>query len=167
MLMRVIMWRGKKLKSLTLIEVMVAVSISVILLGVSIPIFSRNAKNQELTNEAEAISAFYSRARNYAFHPERVDVASYKVVGENCRSKGCNRLAIYAISSGGDSNQVDDLLMPDIIIEVPGDISFNVGDGKADVVSTEVVEISFKDNSKVKAKIEINSIGNIDVVQAD
>ena len=57
MQMPVIMWQGK-FKSLTLIEVLVAVSVAILLLGVSIPLFSKNARNQNLINEAEAVAGF-------------------------------------------------------------------------------------------------------------
>lgn len=161
------MWRDK-LKSLTLIEVLVAVSISVLLLGVSIPMFSKNAKSQNLVNEAEAISAFYSRARNLAFHPERKSVDGYQVKGENCTGNKCDQLVIYAILENNDPDEVDRLPMPNATIELPlEDIVFDVGDGKTNLVVTpQTMKIYFKGNSNKFILININSTGNIDVVSS-
>ena len=156
------MWRDK-LKSLTLIEVLVAVSISVLLLGVSIPMFSKNAKSQNLVNEAEAISVFYSRARNLAFHPERKDADGYQVKGENCTGNKCDQLAIYAISENNAPDEVDRLPMPNVTIEIPLDITFSVGEGKTNLATIQTVKIYFKGNLGKYILIKINSAGNIDV----
>ena len=163
------MWRDK-LKSLTLVEVLVAVSISVLLLGVSIPMFSKNTKSQNLANEADTISAFYQRARNFAFHPERVDVDGYKVVGENCIINKCDQLVLYAMS-GVAQDEVDILLMPNVSIEMPWgasgveDIMFSVGDGKTNYASTKTLKIYFKGNPGNYLLININKAGNVDVAQ--
>lgn len=162
----VIMWRDK-LRSLTLIEVLVAVSISVLLLGVSIPMFSKNSKSQNLANEADAISAFYQRARNFAFHPDRVGVDGYEVVGENCVTNKCDQLVIYAVS-GAVQDEVDALLTPNVTIEMPsgaGSIMFAVGDGKTNSASTETLKVYFKGNSGNYLLININKAGNVDVAQ--
>lgn len=161
--MRVTMWRDK-LKSLTLIEVLVAVSIAVMLLGVSIPMFSKNAKSQNLANEAETVSAFYSRARNLAFHPERKEIDGYQVGGIDCNGNKCDQLAIEAISENVDPVEIDNLLMPNVTIEIPSDIIFDVGNGKTNLATTQTVKVYFKGNASKYILIKINSAGNIDVI---
>lgn len=167
------MWRDK-LKSLTLIEVLVAVSISVLLMGISIPMFSKNSKSQNLANEADAISAFYGRARNLAFHPDRKDVDGYGVKGENCTvgKDKCDRLVLYA-AVGAVQDEVDILPMSNVTIEMARDeddrdkvfdIVFAVGDGMANFLSTKTLKVNFKGNED-KLLININSTGSIDVVQ--
>ncbi len=158
-----IMWRDKA-KSLTLIELLIAVSITVLMLGASIPLFTKNARRQNLKNEAQAVAAFYSRARNYAFHPERVDVESYRVDGASCSDKGCEQLIINAVSGDIDDVEVDRLLMTEFYIKIPQDISFMVGDGKPDLTETKSIEVYFKSDERQKSLIEINPIGNIDVL---
>lgn len=165
MQMPVIMWQGK-FKSLTLIEVLVAVSVAMLLLGVSIPLFSKNARNQNLINEAEAIAGFYSRARNYAFHPERIKVEQYVVDGDNCTADVCDQLVIKAIpEDSADPVEIDRISMPAVNIEVPGQIAFEVGSGKTNIAGTKTVKIYFKSGDSQEIKIEINNSGNIDVIK--
>lgn len=158
------MWPAK-LKGLTLVEVLVAVTISLILLGVSIPLFTKNAKKQDLKNEAEAVAAFYQRARNYAFNPERINVESYRVSGLECVGRVCDGLGLYAIVAGADPAEVDILPTPNINIEIPADIGFKAGDGKSDGATSRSIRVYFKDKPGQKIRIEINSIGNIDVIE--
>lgn len=163
--MPVIMWQGK-FKSLTLIEVLVAVSVAMLLLGVSIPLFSENARNQDLINEAEAIAGFYSKARNYAFHPERVKVRQYAVEGDNCTADVCDQLVIKAISEdSADPVEIDRISMPAVNIEMPGQIAFEVGSGKTNIAETKIVKIYFKSGDSQEINIEINNSGNIDVIK--
>ena len=165
--MLVTLLKIKKIKCLTLVEVLVAVGISLLLIGVSIPLLSREGNRLSLEREAEAIAAYYTKAQNYSFHPERKDVDSYSVVPGDCNSsRRCKRLAIVA-NYQGEAVEVDSFNIPRAVIkaffrEVPT-VEYQLGSGN--ITSSDSINIMayFENNPSKPASITIYPTGAVDV----
>lgn len=68
-----------KLKGLTLIELLIAITVSLILVVASIPIIVRSTGREALQDQARIVASFVERARNYALHPENENARNYRV----------------------------------------------------------------------------------------
>jgi hypothetical protein len=166
--MLAILSKNKKAKSLTLKEVLVAVGITLLLIGVSIPLLNRDRGRLSLEKEAEAIAAYYTKAQNYSFHPERKEVDSYSVVPESCdASNSCKRLVIVANYKDEEGEEIDSFNIPRAVIktsagEIPI-VKYQLGTGSTDEDSEISIQAYFESNEAEKALIKIYPTGAVDV----
>ena len=164
--MLAIMSRNRKIKSLTLIEIMVVLGISMLLIGVSIPLFGRQGAKESLHKEAEAIASFYSRAQNYSFHPEREDVDYYSVKPDNCipfdDSQICKKLVIYA-NNDDSSIEVDSFVTPRAVFDFHGELVYQLQSGRIEIVESLTVNTFYENNLNEKISIILYPTGVIDV----
>jgi Tfp pilus assembly protein FimT len=64
------MGNPKKLLSLTLVELVVAMAITILLLGGAISFFTRDSARRDLEDQGKLVATFIERARNYALNPD-------------------------------------------------------------------------------------------------
>ena len=157
---------NNKIKALTLIEIMIAMGIVVLLIGVSIPLFGRQGAKESLHKEAEAIASFYSRAQNYSFHPEREDVDHYSVKPDNCTpfddSQICKKLVIYA-NNNDSPVEVDSFVTPRAVFDFHNELEYQLQSGRIEIERPITINTFYENNLSEKISIILYPTGVIDV----
>jgi len=132
-----------KLKGLTLIELLVAISISLILIIASIPIIVRSTGRDALEDQAQITASFVERARNYALHPES-EYASWYCV----RRMGNSQLKIQRWNS--EKGKYEDI---EENLKLPSGFQFN------ETFTTAVFNVPRGNYGGATAQIEIEKTG--------
>lgn len=73
----------KKIRALTLLELLVAIGISVLILAVSLPLFKYEKKGALVQNEAEMLASYLETARSLAIHPENENASAYRILNQD------------------------------------------------------------------------------------
>ena len=150
-----------------------AISIAMLLLAISIPIFNRETSQENsLASESELVSAFIVRAQNYAYHPDSPNATAYKIDA----SEGNNgilqlkRLIKNPNDSGSSNiddpqnNPVDTLTLSSSTISSPAaNIIFSAQSGKPQNISE--LTVTSKKNNSLTATVTIYQNGSVDVSQ--
>lgn len=173
--MHVIMFHcNRKLRCMTLIELMTALSITLLLLAISIPIFIKQAKTTNIESSSRVVEEFINRARNFAFNPNQEFPQKYNVTfsaGKDGKSLNAIIQGYYRpITAAGNETSVenvDQINIPGIISQngYPVSIDFEPITGR--LIDTSVgLPIVLKAFSSNDTKtISINSLGNVEVGQ--
>lgn len=105
------------LKSLTLVELLVAIGVAVILIAAGAPLFKQTAARQEaLVGDANLVISILEEARNLAVHPESKDAASYSVVLPTPNQSG-GRDVLRIIRDGDPSQIISEVTLPNSKIQ--------------------------------------------------
>jgi prepilin-type N-terminal cleavage/methylation domain-containing protein len=164
-----------KVRGFTLIELIVAISVSLLLIGVSIPIFVREAGGKPVEKEAQSVASFVDRARNYAFHPED---ASANYYGIQISQDGKKITIVKNISTATPTASAtlspqpsvvptsEELILVNSNITQQGKIiMFKAFSGEPDFgePADNTLEVKMDKDPSKKAFVTINSTGNINV----
>jgi len=163
-----------KVWGVTLIELIVAISISLLLIGVSIPIFVREAGGKPVEKEAQSVASFIDRARNYAFHPED---ASANYYGIQVSADGKKITIVKNISTATPTASATPSAQPSVVptseelILVNSNITqqgktilFKAFSGEPiGEPADNTLEVKMNKDPSKKAFVTINSTGNINV----
>lgn len=171
----VIMSHYKRLKCMTLIELLTALGITMLLLMISIPIFTKQAKAGNVEASARVAEGFINRGRNFAFNPNREFPASYRVQLQNATDNKSIQGYIYGKyystpDQTGDpiEETVDQISISGVFIPSnSATVYFKPVTGE--VLSSDFIPflgfpmtIQSVSNSDSR-KISINSLGNVEV----
>lgn len=125
------MFQGRKFKCLTLIELIVAVSISVLLLSVSVPLFLKEKEGDRTKNEAQLVAAFIDKARNLGVHPENENAVAYRVKVSGTPANIINIFRLENLNGETTETLLDDkLYLNEFTIENMSPIDFYTFSGE-------------------------------------
>lgn len=116
-----------KLRSLTLVELLITVSIFAVLTVVSIPLITQNRSLQAAQNDAALVREYVLKAKNLAQNPENEAATAYQV-----RSLTPSQLEIDRIVNEQVQTFNDTLLLGRSSVNEFEPIIFNVPSGEVD-----------------------------------
>ena len=160
------MLRGKKkLISLTLIELVIAVSISVLLLAVSVPLFLKEKGQDRTRRAADLVAAYLDNARNLAVNPESEDAVGYRVrLGSSNKILETVRLKQDTSGYKEDGDVADKLYLQGFSIDKidrPIDFYCFSGEFRDDQINLKVISDQGQGNSN---SISVTKPGVINVL---
>lgn len=157
---------------MTLIELVTALSITLLLLAISVPIFIKQAKTTNVETSSRVVEEFINRARNFAFNPNQEFPQKYNVTfsaGADGRSLSAIIQGYYRpINAAGTETSVeniDQINVPGIVSQNGYPISIDFEPITGRLIDTSVglpIVIKASSNNDTKT-ISINSLGNVEV----
>ena len=154
---------------MTLIELLTALSITVLLLAVSIPIFMNQAKKGNIEASAGVAEQFIGRARNLAFNPDEEFPVEYDVALANSPNTivaSIQRIYHPLTDPTGDTitENVDQISIDGATISsvAPVTIRFKALTGEM-IDYTNLPMTMQAINNNFTKKISINQLGRIEV----
>lgn len=163
------MWPYRRLKCMTLVELLTALGITMLLLMISIPIFTKQAKVGNVEASARVAEGFINRARNFAFNPNREFPVSYRVDLNSADGKTI-QATIYGDyyltqdQTGVPLEEVVDQLSIAGAWVSSGAASITFKPVTGEVINSSVMPITIKSvNSDNAKQIAVNSLGNVEV----
>jgi len=162
---------NRRVKCLTLVELLTALSITVLLLAVSIPIFTRQAKANNVDASARVVEGAINRARNFAFNPNKEFPVKYSVYLQN----GLNERSIEVVIEGyyrsiNDqtgaliTENIDRIAVDGVVISSVAPVSIDFKPLSGEVVNSLNLPIIIKSaNADDTKTITVNSLGNAEV----
>jgi len=161
------MWRAK-LPSLTLVELVVAMAITVLLLGGAVSFFTRDSITRDLEDQGKLVATFIERARNYALNPDAIDVGksgkdalAYAVEFNSSQSIVIARQDKGSIVFNNVSGE-ELVLSEDYEFKTFSRIDFTAGTGRYEGTKAVVV-IKKKGKESPYAIVEVSDPGGVDV----
>jgi len=154
---------GRKVKSLTLIELLVTMGIIVLMLSISIPLYIQNARKQDMRAEAELVASFVKRAKNFAQSPENRDATGYRVVvrpGGNGEKTFLDIKRLRGVEE--DSLSGEALAISRSSVSLSSGLDFYVFSGEYKGAGAEIRLVSKTQPSKT-AEVVITKPGSINV----
>jgi len=149
----------------TIIELVVAIAISLLLVAAAIPLFTSRARTQEIEKEAWQVSSFVGRAKNYAAHPEfasfdsNLEPTAYRVKRINA-----TQIRIVRVASSGETTISEDLfLTKSTIINNFSDIDFNVYAGVYSLPNPTEIQLRLTRDQAKTARVIVINPGEISV----
>lgn len=152
------------LRSFTLIELLVAISIAVLLMTAGAFILSKSSGRGQVTADAELLSTFIGRARNYAANPEDARATGYGV-----RKVGDTKFEIYKNwkddDGVGHTNPMNELvsLIKSKMDDSSFDVLFDTPAGSFNVATPVSGTLSLIKKPTTKVKVQITKPGYVDV----
>lgn len=166
------MFRGKKLNSVTLVELMVAMGITLFIIGASLPLVLRNNKTKVLEDQGKIVGSFIERAKNFAMHPETENGEQAGAYGVSCA--GPHRLELKWRDKADPpvigSVTGESLALPNEFVVSPCDtdkiVFFNLYSGEY-VGAAQTFTILRDGTTGPKARVTVQKPGRIDVEVQD
>lgn len=148
-----------KIRALTLVELIVAIGITVLILAVSLPLFKYDKGEALVQNEAELVLSYLETARSLAIHPENENASAYKV------SWGTNDIVNTSVVVGSVETIDDDkkLTLNYSRPSVAGNISFAsyLGEYSGDAKD---IKLCLKNNDSVCKTVWVTKPGVINIL---
>lgn len=152
-----------------------AISIAMLLLVVSIPIFSHaTSQKNSVASEAGLVSSFIVRAQNYAYHPDSPEATAYKVDVSKGDSGVLELKRLIKSTNVGGSDNMDDPqnnpidslnLTSSTVSPSAAKIIFSAQSGKAQNVANLILQVVSKKDNTIKDIVTISPNGSVNVTQ--
>ena len=156
-----------KFKALTLIELTVAISITILLIALSIPLFRREGGENVAAKEAELVASYIESARSMAQHPESENAQAYRVrLNSDPSNKIINtvRLEKDQGESVIETKTLDNnLILSKSFVEQFAPIDFYVFSGEFKSQNPEYITVKLSTNPNKSKVVEVVKPGVVNV----
>lgn len=163
------MLRFKRLKAMSLIELLIAISISILMMGVSIPIFVHQAKTSNLETSARTVEEFVLRGKNYAQNPDREFPSLYTVVLKNGANNQLNakiKVSFRPVGSNADdpisTEEIDQINIANTAIVSPDEVSVSFKPTTGEASEAYSFQVKSSNSSETKT-ISVNTSGMVEI----
>ena len=157
------LWRGGA-KAFSVLELVVVVAISVLILAVGFPLFSRSEAQRRVLSQTERVAGFIEMARGIARHPESETAGAYRVAAPNSQVINIQRLEDDGSGDLGATETLGDILnLGDLYrVDLPP-IDFLVFSGEPDNGALVTATVSSTRRPDIFRVINIRENGIIEI----
>lgn len=149
------MLQDRKLKSMTLVELMISIGIFLVLVGVSVPMLSKSGREKDFKTSLQRVATVLEEAKNMSLNPENGEAEAYRIL----RTGG--NFALYRVISAAPTAIADETSrISGYTFCGSSSVDFAVGSGKA----IPPAQIGIKKDS-FSGGVEVNADGQIRILQ--